>query len=122
MKNVFVFKVWYDESDIDNGLVQERYVLADTEDEAREKLEKHNAEQHAKGFALFHIGKCEILIQEVIADTAYDRGYDRGYDDGVFDYNVCHKCKHFEYDELFIDETGEEYDTSHCGRHGGEQA
>lgn len=50
------------------------------------------------------------------ADTAYDRGYDRGYDDGFFDYEVCHKCKHFEYDELFIDETGEERDTSYCGR------
>ncbi len=50
------------------------------------------------------------------ADTAYDRGYDRGYDDGMCDYEVCHKCKHFEYDELFIDETGEERDTSYCGR------
>ena len=50
------------------------------------------------------------------AYISYDRGYDRGYVDGVFDYDVCHKCKHFEYDELFIDETGEERDTSYCGR------
>ena len=66
MKDVYSFRVWYDESDIDNGFVQERYVVADTEEEALEKLERHNEEQHEKGFALFHIGRCIVDTQEVI--------------------------------------------------------
>ena len=64
--SIYMFKIWYDINDIPEGGFQERFVVAETEEEAREKLEKHNEAQVSKGFAPFFIGKSEVYILDVI--------------------------------------------------------
>ena len=66
MADVYEFTIWYDSSDFDYDRLQKRYVVANSEEEALEKLEKYNEEMHKKGFAKFHIGRCTVDIQEVI--------------------------------------------------------
>lgn len=63
MMNVYIFTIIYDEWAID---IQDRYVVAKTQDEAYEKLEKYNEKQVKKGFARFRIGRCEVYIEDVI--------------------------------------------------------
>lgn len=68
MKTVFNFTVAY-EGDFENGFApQHRYVVADTEEEATRKLEKHNTEMQKLGFAAFEIiGYPVVELDGVIA-------------------------------------------------------
>lgn len=66
MMGVYEFTIWYDSSDFDYDRLQKRYVVANSEEEALEKLEKYNEERHQEGFAKFQIGRCIVDIQEVI--------------------------------------------------------
>ena len=66
--NVYKIKIYYDGDWEAGELPQERYVVAETGEEAERKLEQFNLEQHQKGFAPFHIiyDNAEVEIQEVI--------------------------------------------------------
>lgn len=58
---VFRLVIWFDD-DIDEN-TQYRYVVAKTEEEAIEKLEKHAKEMESQGYAKMHISCWDIQVE-----------------------------------------------------------
>ena len=63
---IYRFTVWYDMDDFVNGTLQERFVMADSEDEARSKLESYNKKMVEEGSKRMIIGRCIVYIEEVL--------------------------------------------------------
>lgn len=62
---IFTFKIHYSDSIFDD--VQERYVLAETEEEAQEKLDEYRKRMIADGFADFVVlGYPTVELENVI--------------------------------------------------------
>lgn len=63
---LYKFTIWYEDSDFENDTLQNRYVVAESEEEAREKLQAENLRMGKLGFAVFEIGRCTIEANDVI--------------------------------------------------------
>lgn len=64
---VFTFKIYHLDSNgqpITNFDIQERFVLAETEEEAEKKLDKHRKEMVVNGFADFVVLGCPTVELE----------------------------------------------------------
>lgn len=64
---LFDFVVIYaEQGKIETVDIQHRYVVAKTEEEAREKLKAYNKRMVADGFMAFTTGKCVVDTENVI--------------------------------------------------------
>lgn len=64
---IYKFRIFYDMDDIATGDAQERYVVAESSDEAWEKITTHFEMMHREGYAKpVHIAEPTVEIQGAI--------------------------------------------------------